>query len=411
MAIPTVCSSSPNCSPTLPSLKTLHHHHQSSLPSPTSKFGLTLLSTDALAIAEPAESVALANAALEAAIDAAVEAEERNGLAARRKRRRKRRRGLEEEDSVEVPLIMASPRSGHLTRNQEALFCMCLKEGARLEAERKKIAADLQHEPSLEQLARAMGMKKKSIHNILRNARESQKRLIQAYQGLIMSIAIDHQGQGLSLQELVLEGSTGLIRGAERFDPKRGCKVSTYVYWWIRQAMTRAIAISRPFRLPGKVRNLLARIAEADKTLTRKLHRLPSYDEIAQLVGVPVFTVEFVWAQTGPQLSLDHVIVTERGHVQLQDIISDPNEETPEQRFWKQQMKEELDRLLDTLSNRESRILRLRYGLDGLAPKSCDEIGFILNLSRERIRQISIEALTKLQQTSLADNLKMLYIL
>nr|AKC88704.1 sigma factor [Erodium foetidum] len=411
MAIPTVCSSSPNCSPTipLPSLKTLHHQ---SLPSPTSKFGL---SNDALTIAAPAETVALANAALEAAIDAAMESEEvgyelkRHGLDSRRKRRRKRRRGLD-LDTVEqeVPLIMAS--SGHLTRKQEAHFCMCLKEGARLEAQRRRMAAALQHEPSLEQLATAMGIKRKSILNILRNSRESQKRLIHAYQGLIFSIASGYQDKGLSLQDLVQEGNIGLLRGAERFDPNRGCKLSTYAYWWIRQAITRAIANTRPIRLPGKVRNLLAKIIEANETLSRRLLRAPSHDEIAQFLDVPVCTVKFVWAKTRPPSSLDYVIVTERGHVKLQDIIADPNEVTPEQIVRKQHVREELERLLDTLSKRESHILRLRYGLDGLAPKSCDEIGCILNLSRERIRQISIEALTKLQHSSLVDNLKMLYI-
>nr|AKC88706.1 sigma factor [Erodium trifolium] len=419
MAIPTVCSS-PNCSPTLPtislpSLKTLHHQ---SLPSPTSKFGLTLLSDDALAIAAPAE-----NAALEAAIDAAMESAgreeagyelKRNGLDLRRKRRRKRRRGLD-LDTVEreVPLIMASVmRSGHLTRKQEAHLCMCLKQGARLEAARRRIAAVLEHEPSLEQLATATGIKRKSIHNIMRNSRESQRRLIHSYQGLIFSIASAsaYQDKGLSLQDLVQQGNIGLLRGAERFDPDRGCKLSTYAYWWIRQAITTAIANTRPIRLPGKVRKLLTKIIEANETLTRRLLRTPSHDEIAQLLDVPVFTVQFVWAKTRPPSSLDHVIVTERGHVKLQDIIADPNDVTPEQIVRKQHVKEELERLLDTLSKRESRILRLRYGLDDLAPKSCDEIGCILNLSRERIRQISIEALTKLQNSSLVDNLKMLYI-
>nr|AKC88703.1 sigma factor [California macrophylla] len=427
MAIPTVCSSSPNCSPTLstislPSLKTLQPLHFQSLPSPTSKFGLTLLSNDALAIAAASETVALANAALEAARDAAMEAAgtgdvryelERNGfdgLDARRKRRRKRRKGWEEKENVEVPLIIGSVRSGHLTRKQEAQFCMCLKEGARLEAERRKIAASLEHEPSLEQLARAMGMKRRSIHNILRNTRESQKSLIRAYQGLIFSIANSYQGKGLSLQDLVQEGSIGLLRGAERFDPKRGCKLSTYVYWWIRQAITRAIANRRPIRLPGKVRNLLAKIVEAKETLSSRLRRLPSHDEVAELLDVPVFTVKLVWAKSRPPTSLDHVIMTERGRVKLQDIVSDPYEITPEEMVNKHLIKEELEKVLGTLSTRESRILRLRYGLDGLTPKSCDEIGCILNLSRERIRQISIEALMKLQQSSLVDNLKMLYI-
>nr|AKC88708.1 sigma factor [Geranium maderense] len=417
MAMATVCSSSPNCSPTLPtislpSLTTLHHHQQS-LPSTTSKPGLHLVSNDVLAIASVAETVALANAALEAAMVEGAPGEIINGIdgvAARRKRRRKRRKGWEEMEHMEVPLIMDPVSSSYLTSKQEAQLCMCLKEGARVEAERRRIAEALEHEPSLEQLAMAMGMKRRSIHNIVCNTRESQKRLIRSYQGLIFSIANNYQGKGLSLQDLVQQGSIGLLRGAEKFDPNRGCKLSTYVYWWIRQAMTRAIENKRPNRLPGKVRNLLAKIVEANNTLSSRLRRMPSHDEVAAFLDVPVFTVKLIWEETRPPTSLNRVIMTERGHVKLQDIISDPNQMTSEQMFKTQLIKEELEKLLDTLSKRESRILRLRYGLDGYTPKSCDEIGGMLNLSRERIRQICIEALTKLQQTSIVDDMKMLYI-
>nr|AKC88709.1 sigma factor [Geranium phaeum] len=413
MAMATVCSSPPTL-PTisLPSLKTTLHHQQS-LPS---KLGLHLISNDALAVVPAAETVALANAALEASIDAAMEAGEvwheleGNGLAARRTRRRKRRKGREDKEIMEVPLIMGPVRPGRLTRIQEAQLCMWLKEGARVEAERRRIAASLEHEPSLEQWAMSLGMKRRNIHNILRNKRESQKRLIRSYRGLVLSIANIYKGKGLSLQDLVQEGNIGLLRGAAKFDPKRGCKLSTYVYYWIRQGMTRAIANKRPDRLPGKVRSLLGKIVEANETLSSRLRRMPSHEEVAQLLEVPVFTVQLIWAKTRPPISLDRLITTDQGHVKFQDIISDPDEVTSEEKFKKKFIKEELGKLLDTLSQRESRILRLRYGLDGCTPKSCDEIGFILNLSRERIRQISIEALTKLQQTSIVDNLKMWYI-
>nr|AKC88713.1 sigma factor [Monsonia marlothii] len=418
MAIATVCSSSPNCSPTLPkisppSLK-IHHHNHQPLPS-TSGFDLNLVSNDALTTAPAAQTVALAGAALEAAMLGEVNYEREtngiDGLAARRKKRRERRKGLEDKGYEEVPLLPpVTPRSRHLTRKQEEQFCMCLKEGARLEAERRKLVAALKHEPSLEQLARVMGMKKRSIDNILYNTTESEERLIRAYRGLIVSVAVGYQGKGLSLQDLVQVGSVGLLRGAEKFDPKRGYKLSTYAYWWIRQAITIAVAIeSRPFRLPGSACSLLVKIIEAKNILSSRLRRLPSHYEIAELLDVQVSRVKLICRKSRPPSSLDRAIVTDRGSVKIQDIIAVPDELTPEQIVRDQQIKEEVERLLGTLSKRESDILRLRYGLDGHPPKSYKEIGDILNLSRERIRQISIEALTKLQQTSSVNNLKLLY--
>nr|AKC88726.1 sigma factor [Pelargonium x hortorum] len=399
MAIATVCTSSPTCSPTLPtisipSLKTLHHPHHS-FPF---KFDLNLVSNDALTISPTPEAVSM----------------DRNwahGLEARRKRRRKRRKGLEGRENgevLEVPLI----QPGRFTRKQEAELCMCIQEGVRIEVERRRIAEACMHEPSLNQLASAMGMSERSIYKILSNARRSQQIINHAYRGLVISIAVRYQGKGLCLQYLIQEGSLGLIRGAEKYDPKRGCKLSTYVYWWIRQAITRALAnYSRLIRLPGKVLNMLAKITEAKKILSNRLQRPPSHDEIAEFLDVEVSTVWHTIERGTHPCSFDRVVVTGHGSMKLQDIISGPDEWNPENLLKKQLIKEELENLLNTLSERESLILRLRYGLDGFTPKSCEEIGGILNLSRERIRQISGSALTKLRQSSLGENLRQLYFL
>nr|AKC88710.1 sigma factor [Hypseocharis bilobata] len=435
MAIATVCSSSPSCSPTLPtiSLSSFKTHHHQSIPSTPSKFAVNLVSNEPLTIAEAAEAVALASASLEAAREAAMvayesgevglccgegwgelERNESDWLKARMTRRRKRRKRLEGrengEEDEEVPLIR-SVKSGHLTPKQEAEFCMCLKEGARLEAQRRKLAEACKQEPSLKQLAMAMGMKKRNIDRILCNRRVSQETIIRTYRGLVVSIAIGYQGRGLSLQDLIQAGSIGLLRGAERFDPNRGYKLSTYVYWWVRQAIVKAVANdSRLIRLPGSVCDMLVKIAEAKNTLSIRLRRLPSYDEIAELLNVQVSTVRLICRRSRPPISLDRRIVTDQGCMTLQDIIPGPDERTPEKILKKQLIKQEVEKLLNTLSERESCILRLRYGLDGITPRSCEEIGIILNLSRERVRQIKNIALTKLRESSLADNLKMLYI-
>nr|AKC88724.1 sigma factor [Pelargonium tetragonum] len=406
MVIATVCTSSPTCSPTLPtislpSLKNIHHPHHS-IPF---KFDLNLVSNEALTIAPTPEAVPLSSPALE----------ERNwtyGFEARRKRRRKRRKGLEVRENgevLEVPLILPA-KPDRFTLKQEAELCMWIQEGARIEAVRRRIVEAGIHEPSLNQLASAMGMSKRNIDKILSNARRSQEIIIHAYRGLVISIAVRYRGKGLSFQDLIQEGSLGLIRGAEKYDPKRGNKLSTYAYWWIRPAITKAIAnYSRLIRLPGKVLNMLAKITEAKKILSNRLRRSPSDDEIAEFLDVPVSTVWLTIERSTPPRSLDRVIVTSHGSLKLQDIISGRDEWNPENILKEQLIKEEWKKLLNTLSERESRILRLRYGLDGIAPKSCEEIGRMLNLSRERIRQISGSALTKLRQTSLAKDLGVLY--
>nr|AKC88714.1 sigma factor [Pelargonium australe] len=418
MAIATVCTSSPTCSPTLPtiSLPLLKTHQP--LQSIPFKFDLNLVSSDALTIAPTAEAVSPASPALEAARDAAMAGENEvkwnwtYGLEARRKRRRKRRRGLEGRENgevVEVPLIL-SVKPGRFTRKQEAELCMMIQEGARLEVERRRMAEACMHEPSLKQLASATGMSMRRIDNILCNARKSKEIIIQAYRGLVSSIATGYQGRGLSLPELIQEGSMGLLRGAAKYDPKRGCKLSTYAYWWIRQAITRSLANqSRLIRLPENVLSMLAKITEAKNILSNRLRRSPSDDEIAEFLDIRVSTVRLIIERSTPPISLDKVVVTDNGPLKLQDIISGPDEWNPETILKKQLIKQEVEKLLNTLSERESRILRLHYGLDGITPKSCEEIGIMFNLSRERIRQINASALTKLRQTSIADELKLLY--
>nr|AKC88718.1 sigma factor [Pelargonium echinatum] len=419
MAIATSLQSSPNCSPTLPtiSLPLLKTHQPLYLPHPGSipfKFDLNLVSNDALTISPTLEAASPASPALEAAMAGENEVK-RNwtfGLEERRRRRRKRRKELEGREIgeiVEVPLIL-SVKPGRFTRKQEAELCMCIQEGARIEVVRRRIAEACMHEPSLKQLASAMGMSMRSIDIILSNTRKSQEIINHAYRGLVSSIAICYEGKGLSLQDLIQVGSMGLLRGAAKYDPKRGCKLSTYVYWWIRQAITRALANhSRVIRLPENVLSMLAKITEAKNILSNRLRRSPTHDEIAEFLDVQVSTVRRIIERSTPPISLDQVVVTEDGSLKLQDIISGPDEWNPETIFKKQLIKQEVEKLLNTLSERESHILRLRYGLDGITPKSCEEIGRMFNLSRERIRQISGSALTKLRQTSIADDLKLLY--
>ncbi|KAK9283540.1 hypothetical protein L1049_011787 [Liquidambar formosana] len=355
MAI-TICSS-PTHSPTLPTvslpllpavstLKTLH-----SLQPPTistsssfsSKFNLGLVSDDAVVIANAAEAVALASAGVQAARDALSSASatgdilvyeesengsERDGsnvVGVRRRKRRKRRKGSESTEEnwegEDQQVLFRSAKAGYLTRKEEAELSMCLKEGARLEAARRRMTEPGECEPTSNQWAKTVGLKRRSLDRKLCNGREARERITRSYRRLIVSIATGYQGKGLSLQDLIQEGSIGLLRGAERFDPERGYKLSTYAYWWIRQAIIRAIEKkSRVVRLPGSMCEMLAKIAEANNVLSKRLRRFPTYDEIAEVLNVHVSTVKLVSDRSRPPISLDGA-ATDQGFMTLQVFL------------------------------------------------------------------------------------------
>ncbi|KAJ7982246.1 RNA polymerase sigma factor [Quillaja saponaria] len=440
MALTSLCSS-PNHTPTLPtislssipnfpSVKT-HNPLQANLHTPSSpSFGVNLLSNDALVIAAATEAVDLASASVQAARDAVLGAtgvEEiwscrdidngldengTNGLGVRRKRRRIRRKRLrfmeveEDRNGSEQRVLNWTVKSRYFSPREEAELCLCLKEGAKLEEAKLRITEGQEHMPSLKQLAHDVKMKKRNMDKLLCSQRESRERITHSYRGLVASIAIGYQGKGLSLQDLIQEGSIGLLRGAEKFDPQRGHKLSTYVYWWIKQAIIKAIARkSRLVRLPESKSAMVMKILEANNILSKRLRRVPTYNETAKLLNVHVSTVRLVSESSRPPISLERE-VTDRGRMTLQEVVPGPDELIPGKMVEKQLMKQEVEKLLKTLTKREGEILTLHFGLNGETPQSCEEIGRMLKLSRERVRQINGIALSKLRQTSIVDSLR-----
>ncbi|GAY36934.1 hypothetical protein CUMW_025480 [Citrus unshiu] len=422
MAVTSIWSSSPTHS-TLPSLKTLHPLPPPSLSSSPSScsnkynININLVTNEALALHPVIESAtdaaALASAAVRTAKDAVSfangaeevcfddgECESVLKMMRRRSRRKKRTKESDfldkENGELNYNLVKCKTSNLYLTPSEEAEICYSLKEGAKLEEARKTVAQAEEHESISKQLAKATGMKRSKVDKILCKERESQERIIRSYRSLVVSIATGYQGKGLSLKDLIQEGSIGLLRGAKRFNPERGYKLSTYVYWWIKQAIIRTIANkSRTIRLPGSMSGMVAKIAEANNVLSRRLRRMPTDSEIAEMLNIHVSTVRLAIERTRHPISLDGAI-TDTG----------PDETMPEKMVQKQLMKQELKELLQTLSEREADILRLHFGLDGQTPVSCKEIGRLLTLSRERVRQIRGIALTKLQQTNIRNNLK-----
>ncbi len=267
-----------------------------------------------------------------------------------------------------------------------------------LEMERVYDALDeeLDRDPTYQEWADAMEMKLSAFRRRLHGGRRAKDKMVQSNLRLVVSIAKKYMNRGLSFQDLIQEGSLGLIRAAEKFDHEKGYKFSTYATWWIRQAITRAIADqSRTIRLPVHLYETISRIKKTTKLLSQEMGRKPTEEEIATRMEMTIEKLRFIAKSAQLPISLETPIGKEEDS-RLGDFIESDGE-TPEDQVAKSLLREDLESVLDTLSPRERDVLRLRYGLDDGRMKTLEEIGQIFNVTRERIRQIEAKALRKLR--------------
>ena len=286
-----------------------------------------------------------------------------------------------------IPLLTAAEE---ITLGQQVQCMVTLLQ------QQSALVEKLERLPSVSEWASEANLTPAKLRAALKQGEKAKRRMIEANLRLVVSVAKKYQRRNLDFLDLIQEGSIGLERGVEKFEPSRGFKFSTYAYWWIRQAITRAIAQqSRTIRLPIHITEKLNKIKRTQRELSQLLGRTPTIPEIAEQLGMSIQEIKRCLQASRRPLSLD-MRVGEDQTMELQELLEDP-EATPEETITRSQFQADILHLVEALSPVQQQILTLRYGLDGGKVLSLSSVGERLGISRERVRQLQQSALRRLR--------------
>lgn len=296
---------------------------------------------------------------------------------------------------VNIYLKEISP-IGLIKKDDEIKYGKMIQKGQRIEEVMNSIQNETGKLPTSEELAKAIGVTVKELKTIQKEANQALEALVTSNLRLVVSIAKKYKEKGLEFDDLIQEGNLGLIRAAEKFDPQKGYKFSTYATWWIRQAISRGLSIkSRTIRLPLHIVEITQKMKNTIRKIVQETGRKPDSIELAKTMDMPVNKLKNISDMLAEPISLDMKLKGD-DDVYVKDLIQSQNQ-SPEEYTLNESLKENVDDILNILTEKERNIVKLRFGLEDGESKSLQDIADVYDLTRERVRQILSTSMKKLR--------------